>query len=229
MNNIIWSLTLTIGVYLLFYFIQQKYKLGFLNPLLFSSIFIIIFLIVTNIEYDTYKEGTRFISFLIAPATVSLAVPLYKNLYLVKKYYKVIISSILSGIIAHAIVLTLIFMLFSSSHEMVATFIPKSLTTAIAIDVSKSLGGIENLTVAVVIVTGILGAAIAPITAKLLKIENNIAIGLALGTSAHALGTAKAMDFGEDAVSMSSLSLILTGIVTALIAPLIFNLITLIV
>jgi predicted murein hydrolase (TIGR00659 family) len=229
MNNIIWSLTLTIGVYLLFYFIQQKYKLGFLNPLLFSSIFIIIFLIVTNIEYDTYKEGTRFISFLIAPATVSLAVPLYKNLYLVKKYYKVIISSILSGIIAHAIVLTLIFMLFSSSHEMVATFIPKSITTAIAIDVSKSLGGIENLTVAVVIVTGILGAAIAPITAKLLKIENNIAIGLALGTSAHALGTAKAMDFGEDAVSMSSLSLILTGIVTALIAPLIFNLITLIV
>ncbi|WP_026391941.1 LrgB family protein [Haploplasma modicum] len=229
MNNIIWSLTLTIGVYLLFYFIQQKYKLGFLNPLLFSSIFIIIFLIVTNIEYDTYKEGTRFISFLIAPATVSLAVPLYKNLHLVKKYYKVIISSILSGIIAHAIVLTLLFMLFSSSHEMVATFIPKSLTTAIAIDVSKSLGGIENLTVAVVIVTGILGAAIAPIMAKLLKIENNIAIGLALGTSAHALGTAKAMDFGEDAVSMSSLSLILTGIVTALIAPLIFNLITLIV
>lgn len=229
MNNIIWSLTLTIGVYLLFYFIQQKYKIGFLNPLLFSSIFIIIFLIVTNIEYDTYKEGTRFISFLIAPATVSLAVPLYKNLHLVKKYYKVIISSILSGIIAHAIVLTLLFMLFSSSHEMVATFIPKSLTTAIAIDVSKSLGGIENLTVAVVIVTGILGAAIAPIMAKLLKIENNIAIGLALGTSAHALGTAKAMDFGEDAVSMSSLSLILTGIVTALISPLIFNLITLIV
>lgn len=218
-SNPLFGVVLTLGVYFAAQKLQEKTNFALLNPLLISSIFIIILLSVTNIDYDSFNKGGSFLTMLIGPATVALAIPLYKNLDLLKKHYRVILVSTLSGVIAHAILIGLFTFILNLSPEMIATMIPKSVTTAIAIDISNQLGGITTLTISVVIVTGILGAALAPILNKFFKINNPIAQGLALGTSAHAVGTSKAVEMGEMEGTMSSLALIITGITTVLLAP----------
>ncbi len=218
-SNPLFGVVLTLGVYFSAQKLQEKTNFALLNPLLISSIFIIILLSVTNIDYDSFNKGGSFLTMLIGPATVALAIPLYKNLDLLKKHYRVILVSTLSGVIAHAILIGLFTFILNLSPEMIATMIPKSVTTAIAIDISNQLGGITTLTISVVIVTGILGAALAPILNKFFKINSPIAQGLALGTSAHAVGTSKAVEMGEMEGTMSSLALIITGITTVLLAP----------
>lgn len=225
MNSVLWSVTLSILVYLAFFYLQKKTKLTILNPLFFASATIIIFLIVFKIDYAVYKEGSSFITFLIAPATVSLAIPLYEKLPLLKKHYKAILLTIVSGVISHGIIIGFMTILLKSSNELIATFIPKSVTTPIAKEISLSLGGIEELTIAIVIITGIFGSIIAPYIYKLLKVENTIAIGLSLGISAHAVGTSKAIELGEEEASMSTLALILTGILTVVFSPLFYHII----
>ncbi|MEG0328385.1 MAG: LrgB family protein [Erysipelothrix sp.] len=218
-SNPLFGIILTLGVYFAAQKLQEKTNFALLNPLLVSSIFIIILLSVTNVDYDSFNKGGSFLTMLIGPATVALAIPLYKNLDLLKKHYLVILVSILSGVIAHAILIGIFTFILNLSPELIATMIPKSVTTAIAIDISNQLGGITTLTISVVIVTGILGAALAPILNKFFKINNPIAQGLALGTSAHAVGTSKAVEMGEMEGTMSSLALIITGITTVLLAP----------
>ncbi|WP_026391093.1 LrgB family protein [Haploplasma axanthum] len=225
MNDITWSITITFGIYLLCTFIQKKTKLSVLNPLLISSIFIMIILIVFKIDYHRYKTGASFITFLIGPATVSLAVPLYQNLELLKKNWKIVLLTIFSGVIVHALVIGVLAVILRLSDAMVATVVPKSVTTAIALDISKGLSGIENLTVAIVIITGILGAVVSPFIFKVFKINSPIAQGLSLGSAAHAVGTSRAAELGEVHASMATLSLIITGITTVIISPLVYNII----
>ena len=225
MSDILWTITLTLVVYLMFFYIQKKTKLMILNPLFFTSVFIIICLVIFKIDYNVYKEGSSFITFLIGPATVSLAIPLYEKLPLLKKHYKTILLTITTGVITHAIIIGLMAFVLNISHELIATFIPKSVTTPIAKEISLALGGIEELTIAIVIITGIFGSIIAPYIFKILKVENSIAIGLSLGISAHAIGTSKAIELGEEEASMSTLALILTGILTVVLSPLFYKII----
>ncbi len=225
MSDILWTITLTLVVYLMFFYIQKKTKLMILNPLFFTSVFIIICLVIFKIDYNVYKEGSSFITFLIGPATVSLAIPLYEKLPLLKKHYKTILLTITTGVITHAIIIALMAFVLNISHELIATFIPKSVTTPIAKEISLALGGIEELTIAIVIITGIFGSIIAPYIFKILKVENSIAIGLSLGISAHAIGTSKAIELGEEEASMSTLALILTGILTVVLSPLFYKII----
>lgn len=229
MNDILWTVGLTIGVYIGFYDLQDRFKLSLLNPLLCTSVFIIIFLCVTQINYEVYREGTKLISFFIGPATVSLALPLYEKLPILKKYWKTILSVLLIGVIVHALTIAGIFLILETTEQMIATLIPKSVTTPIAMAIAQSLGGIEYLTVVVVVLTGVLGILIAPPIFKLLGITNPIAIGLSLGASAHAVGTTKAIEYGDLEASVATVSLIITGLLTVIAAPLIYELLKMIV
>ena len=218
-----------IVISLLFYWIaltiSKKVKSTICNPLLISAIFIVIVLVVFQIDYDTYNYGAQYLTYFLTPATVCLAVPLYRQIQVLKKNIVAILLSIGAGCAANAMVIGVLTISFQFSPELKAALIPKSLTTAIAIGVSEELGGTTSVTVMSVVITGILGATIASGLFKLLKIEEPVAQGLACGTASHAIGTSKAIQLGEIQGAMSSLAIVVTGIITVVIAPMIMKLI----
>lgn len=195
--------------------LQRKFKLPFLNPLLISIVITVVVLIVGHIDYDTYYVSAKYLSYLLTPATVCLAVPLYEKFDLLKKNLKAVSIGITS--LCSILVMAVFFKL---NHEEYVTFLPKSITTAIGMGVSEELGGYVNLTVAVIIITGILGNIIAELVCKIFRITEPVAKGIAIGTSAHAIGTAKAMEIGEVEGAMSSLSIGVAGIMTVVGASL---------
>ncbi|MCI6675721.1 MAG: LrgB family protein [Clostridiales bacterium] len=199
--------------------LKKKFQMAIFNPLLIGVISVMIVLIVFDIDYDTYNAGGQYISYLLTPATVCLAIPLYEQLNLLKKNIKAVIAGILSGTLSSFVSVFLLAKLFQFSHEQYVTLLPKSITTAIGMGVSEELGGIVTITVAVIIITGILGNVIADTIFRLFHIKEPIAKGLALGTSAHAIGTAKAMELGPVEGAMSSLSIAVAGLITVIGAP----------
>ena len=217
-NSQYWGLTLSIGAYLFACWLKQKTKLAFLNPILVSVIVIIAFLLGVGIDYDTYNKGASYLSWLLTPATVCLAIPLYKQLHLLKKHGAAVAVSIISGVATSAVSIFLMCRVLGLSHAHYVTLLPKSITTAIGMGVSEELGGLVTITVAVIIITGVLGNVIAEGVCKVAKIEEPIAKGLALGTSAHAIGTSKAMEMGPVEGAMSSLAIAVAGLLTVVIA-----------
>ena len=199
-------------------FLKRKFKLAIFNPLLISIFCVMGILMVLGVDYESYEEGGKYISYLLTPATVCLAVPLYQQLHLLKKNIKAIAAGIVSGVLASLVSVLLLAKLFGLSHEEYVTLLPKSITTAIGMGVSEELGGIVTITVAVIIITGVLGNVIADAVYKIAKIEEPVAKGLALGTSAHAIGTAKAMELGEVEGAMSSLAIAVAGLLTVIAA-----------
>lgn len=204
--------------------IRKKLPFPIFNPLLISAIICITILVVFDINFDTYNKGAQFITMLLTPATVCLAVPLYKQVKILLQHLNAIIISLLSGCIAGLISIFTMCLLMKVDPVIYHSLLPKSITTAIAIGVSDKIGGNSTITVGVVIVTGILGAIIAKSICKIFKINHPVAVGLALGNSAHAIGTAKALEFGEIEGAMSSLSIVIAGILTVIFAPLIATL-----
>lgn len=211
--------TITAGFFVLAAQLQKKFPTPLLNPLLFSIVMVIVLLLVTGIPYETYETGSRLIAVFVTPATVALAIKLEKNYIYLKKYYKAILTGIISGIVFHTAMIFGFGLLFNFDVEMASTLFPKSITTAIAVGVSESLGGLVSLTVAVVVFTGIIGSVIAPYIFKIGKITDPVAQGVALGSSSHAMGTAKAIEIGEVQGAMSGLSIVVTGIVVVALAP----------
>lgn len=201
--------------------INRKTKLAILNPLLISIALLIIFLKYFNVSFKEYNNGGQFITFLLSPATVVLAVPLYKKIKLLKAYALPIVVGIFFGTIGGMITIVLLCNLFGISKQLGLSMIPKSITTPIGMAVSQQIGGIQSVTVAAIIITGIFGAVIGPIVFKVFRIEDKVAKGIALGCSAHAIGTSKAIELGEIEGGMSSLSIGLTGLITVIIAPII--------
>ena len=185
-----------------------------LNPLLVSILFVVGFLILFDIDYDMYNQTAKYLSYLLTPATVALAIPLYQKITLLKKNGLAVFLGILSGVLSSLLSVLAMAWLFGMSHREYVTLLPKSITTAIGMGVSDELGGITTITVAVIIVTGVLGNVIGQSVCKLFKIYEPIAVGLALGTSAHAIGTAKALELGEVEGAMSSLSIVVSGLIT---------------
>ena len=194
--------------------LKKKWKLGIFNPLLLSTLFTIAFLLIANIDYDEYNEGAQYLSYLLTPSTVCLAIPLYENLGILKKNWKAIFAGICSGVLTSLLCILAMALLFGLSHQEYVTFLPKSITTAIGMGVSEELGGYVSITVAVIIITGVIGNALADLVFKLFRIKNPIARGVALGTSAHAVGTAKAMELGDVEGALSSLSIAVAGLMT---------------
>lgn len=160
----------------------------------------------------------------MAPATIALALPLYKKFSLFKENALPILSGILFGAVSGMISVILLSKAFNLSSELTKSLIPKSITTPIGMALSKQLGGLPSVAVVAIIITGILGSIIGPFLYKILRINDKVAMGIAMGSSSHAVGTAKAMEIGEIEGAMSSLTIAISGIVTVLIAPVLWSL-----
>ena len=199
--------------------LKKKFKLAIFNPLLIGSVSVIAVLLLLDVNFESYNEGGKYLSYLLTPATVSLAVPLYEQLGLLKKNLKAVAAGIISGVIASVVGVFALCKLFGMNHQQYVTLLPKSITTAIGMGVSEELGGIVTITVAVIVITGVLGNVIADLVYKVFGIEEPVAKGLALGTASHAIGTAKAMELGMTEGAMSSLAIAVAGLLTAVLAP----------
>jgi len=195
---------------------KNKLHKGLCNPLLISIILVIAVLKLTGISYDTYNSSAKYISYLLTPATVSLAIPLYLQIEKLRKNLPAILIGVLSGTLASMGSIAAMAALFKLSHKEYVTLLPKSITTAIGMGVSEELGGYVTISVAVIIITGIIGNLLADLVCRLFRITDPIAKGLALGTASHAIGTAKAMEMGETEGAMSSLAIVVAGLMTVI-------------
>lgn len=213
-NSVFFGAVISLLAYEAGLLMKKKFKLALFNPLLIAIIAVMGVLLIFDIDYEAYNEGGKYISYLLTPATVCLAVPLYQQLSLLRKNLKAVAAGIISGVLASLVSVFLMAKLFRLSHEEYVTLLPKSITTAIGMGVSEELGGIVTITVAVIIITGVLGNMIAEAVLKAAHIEEPVAKGLAIGTSAHAVGTAKAMELGEVEGAMSSLAIAVAGLLT---------------
>lgn len=214
MSSTYFYVLISLAFYFLGCFLKKKWKLAIFNPLLISILLTIIVLLLFHIDYDTYNAGARYISYLLTPATVCLAIPLYEQFEALKKNWLAILAGILAGICSSLGSIFGMALLFGFTHEEYVSFLPKSITTAIGMGVSEELGGYVSITVAVIVLTGVLGNMIGESVLKLFHITEPIAKGIALGTSAHVMGTSKAMELGEIEGAMSSLSVVVCGLIT---------------
>lgn len=196
--------------------LKKKFKYAFLNPLLISIIFVIGVVMLCGVDYESYENSAQYLRYLLTPATVCLAVPLYQQMTLLKKNLAAVACGILAGVLASLGSVLLLAFLFGLEHDVYVTLLPKSITTAIGMGVSEELGGLVTITVAVIIVTGVIGNVIGEAVCKLFRIYEPIAKGLALGTSSHAIGTAKALEMGEVEGAMSSLAIAVAGLLTVI-------------
>ena len=219
----IFGVLISIMAYEIGALIKQKFKLSIFNPLLIAIIILIAFLSKFNIEYNDYNTGGQIISFFLAPATVALALPLYKKFSLFKENAFPILAGILCGTISGIVCVIALAKLFGLSDKLTKSLIPKSITTPIGMALSNQLGGIASITVVAIIITGILGSIIGPFLYRVLKINDKLAMGIAMGNASHAVGTAKAMEIGETEGAMSSLTIAISGIITVLLAPTLWN------
>lgn len=199
--------------------LKKKFKSAIVNPLLIAVGLIIAFLALTKISYSSYYEGAKYINWFLTPATICLAVPLYEQLEALRKNAAAVLCGIISGVLVSLLSVLLLSMLFGLSHKEYVTFLPKSVTTAIGMTVSEEMGGYSPITVAVIIMTGITGNLICVPLLKALRIEEPIAKGIAIGTASHAIGTGKAMEIGSLTGAMSSLSIVVAGVLTVILAP----------
>ena len=208
------GVTISLIAYEIGLFLKRKLGLAILNPLLVSIVIVILALKVFGISYEVYNASAKYISYLLTPATVCLAVPLYEQLELLKKNKVAVVCGILSGTLASLTGIFVLCMLFGFNHQQYVTMLPKSITTAIGMGVSEELGGYVTLTVAIIIITGILGSVLAETACRIFKITEPVARGVAIGTASHAIGTSKAMEMGETEGAISGLSIAVAGLLT---------------
>ncbi|MCQ2415827.1 MAG: LrgB family protein [Lachnospiraceae bacterium] len=207
---------------LLFYeaglFCKRKWKHPLANPLLIAIALTIAFLVICRIDYGTYYEGAKYISYLLTPATVCLAVPLYEQISLLKKNARAILAGITAGVLTSVVLILILSLLFGLSHAEYVTLLPKSVTTAIGMAISEKLGGYPSLTAAVIIITGVCGSILAEPVCRLFHIKDPVAKGVGIGTASHAIGTSKAMEMGDVEGAMSGLSIAVAGVITVIMA-----------
>lgn len=194
--------------------LRRKTGLSLFNPLLIAVLLVMALLAVFKIDYAAYNQSAKILSSLLTPATICLAVPLYEQLALLKRHKKAIFLGVLSGVLTSLVCVLALSLLFGLDHAAYVTLLPKSITTAIGMGVSEELGGYVSITVAVIILTGILGNMIAKGICRLFSITDPVARGIAIGTSSHAIGTTRAMELGEVEGAMSGLSIVIAGVLT---------------
>lgn len=217
------GLVLSLAGYEIGIFLKNKFKLAIFNPLLVSTVFVILALKILEIDYDSYNSSAKCLSYFLTPATICLAIPLYQQLQLLKSNWKAIAAGIVSGVMASAVSIFLMAFAFRLNHEQYVTLLPKSITTAIGMGMSEELGGIVTITVACIIITGIIGNVIADHVCKVFRITNPVAKGIGIGTAAHAIGTARAVEMGEVEGAMSGLAIAFAGLLTVVSANIFAN------
>lgn len=224
-ESVFFGVAISVLTYELGVFLKRKLKWTICNPLLIAIVAVILFLLAFDIPYESYNAGARYLSYLLTPATVCLAIPLYEQVELLKKHAKAIVAGLVTGVLTSAICVFVLALLFGLDHAEYVTLLPKSITTAIGMGISEELGGYVTITVAVIIITGVIGNILAENVCRIFKIEEPVARGIAIGSSSHALGTVKAMEMGEVEGAMSSLSIAVAGLLTVVAAPIFANLI----
>ena len=218
-ESLFFGMIVSLLAYKIGFEIQKKWKKVYLNPLLIAIVLVIVFLLLTGISYETYQYGAKYLSYLLTPVTVCLAVPLYKQMETLKKNLAAILISIGIGCVVHAGILIAVTVLCKMDQQLLLSVMSKSVTTAIALGVTGEIGGIQGITVIGVMIAGIAGAVVGPSILKMFHITEPVAQGLALGSASHAVGTSKAIELGEIQAAMSSLAIVVTGILTVVIVP----------
>jgi len=224
-DAVFFGVVLTLLSYEIGVVIKKKFDIAIFNPLIISVVIIIILLLVLDVDYKVYEEGSRYITYLLTPATVCLAVPLYEQLALLKKNFKAVILGILSGVLTSGLSIFVFALIFNFSHKDFVSIFPKSITTAIGLALSDEMGGVVAITVSSIVITGTFGNIIADFIFKIFKIKEPVAKGVALGTSAHVMGTSKAIEIGETEGAISGLSIAVAGIMTVILASVFVELI----
>lgn len=196
-----------------------------INPLLFSTVVCGLVIIISGMDYDVYYQGAQYLDVLLTPATICLAIPLYRQFELLKKNIPAVAAGCIAGVTAHMVGCVLMLLLFQLEEPEFITLLPKSITTAIGKGLSEELGGYSSITMATIMLTGIFGAVIAPPFLGLLRVTDPLAQGLAIGTSAHAAGTSRAVEMGEVQGAASSLAIVVTGLLTVIAAPIMASLV----
>ena len=214
------GVTISLIAYLIGVMLKKKFKSGIFNPLLISIVVSIAILAIGKVDYETYNEGAKYLSWLLTPATVCLAIPLYEQWSLLKKHYKAVMLGLAAGTVTSLSTVLGLSLLCELSHKEYVTLLPKSITTAIGMGVSEELGGYVTITVAVIIITGVFGNMFGELICKILRITEPVSKGLAFGASSHAIGTAKAIEIGEIEGAMSSLAIAVSGVLTVVLASL---------
>lgn len=208
------GVTLSLLAYLLGVVLKKKFKCAIFNSLLISIVITIVVLVTAHVDYDVYNQGASYLSWFLTPATVCLAIPLYEQWKLLKKNIKAVLLGIIAGVLTSLGTVWVLAEIMGLSHKEYVTLLPKSITTAIGMGVSEELGGYVTITVAVIVVTGVLGNIFGELICKIFRITDPIARGLSIGSASHAIGTAKAMELGEIEGAMSSLAIAVAGIFT---------------
>lgn len=223
LNTPFFGIVMTIVAYETGVFCSRKFKLAICNPMLIASILLIGFLLLTGASLETYNIGGDYISIFLAPATAVLAVPLYKQLDNLKKNIIPIVIGIFTGCIVSFALVSLCVFIFEIDVVLHYSLLPKSITIPMGMELSRIIGGIPSITIASIVITGITGGVVAPIVCKVCKIKHPVAQGIAIGTSAHAIGTAKALEMGEVQGAMSSLAIGVCGVFTTILTPILLH------
>ena len=223
-TSVFFGVFVSIAGYEIGLLLKRKFNLALFNPLLIAIVVVMVILAGTGVDYESYNEGAKYLSYLLTPATVCLAVPLYQQLSMLKSNYKAICGGIVAGVLTSILSVLGLCVICGFDHQMYVTLLPKSITTAIGMGVSEELGGLVTVTVAVIIITGVFGNIIGEAVFKIFHIKEAVAKGVALGTSAHAIGSARAMELGEVEGAMSSLAIAVAGLITVIGASVFANL-----
>lgn len=209
---------LCLGAYFLAVRINRRWKSPLTNPLLLAVACVIAVLVLCRVDYTVFRDSAGPLSYLLTPATVSLAIPLYRQLEQLRRHARAIVLGVLSGVLTSSLSILAMSALFGLSHAQYVTLLPKSVTTAIGMSLSSELGGAAAITVTAIVVTGILGNCMAVFMCRLFRITEPVARGIAIGTASHALGTSKAIELGEVEGAMSGLSIAVAGLMTVVAA-----------
>lgn len=220
-----WAIVVSLASYILGDILKKKFKIAIINPILISVILTSAFLLLTGTDYARYKAGASLLSWILTPATICLAIPLYEQLSVLKTHKTAILTGILSGVITSFLCVLALGLIFHLNHAEYVTLLPKSITTAIGIGLSEQNGGYASITAVIIIMTGIVGNISSPFILKVLKITDPVARGVAIGASSHAIGTAKALEMGQVEGAVSSLSIVVAGILTVVEMLIVRNLI----
>ena len=224
-NSPLFGILLTLVAFEIGVLISQKFKYSFLNPLLIGNILIVGFLLITGVSLESYNVGGDYISVMLSPATVVLAVPLYRQIQKLRQFWKPILAGIFAGSITAMTCVIVAGKLLGLTKVLTLSLLPKSVTIPMGSVISEQIGGIPSVTIIAITVTGITGAVTAPAVCRLCRIKHKVAQGIAIGTASHALGTTKAMEMGEVQGAMSGLAIGIAGLFTAVVAPVIVALI----
>lgn len=216
------GLILSLGAYIAGMLLKRKCKLFIFNPLLIAIALTITILVILDIDYQSYNSSAKYLGYLLTPATVCLAIPLYEQFAMLKKNFTAILIGISSGVITSCATIFAMSLMFRLGHVEYVTLLPKSITTAIGIGLSDELNGYIAITVAAIMITGLFGNIAGEFLCHMTGVKHPVARGIAIGTSTHVMGTAKAMELGEIEGAMSSLSVAVAGIITV-VAAIIFE------